>query len=111
MRFRRITEAVNHLNRCVHSRIKADRIFAAGNIVVDGAGDADAGNAGIRQVTCTAEGAVAANDHDAVNPQLTAFVGSLFHALRRVEFGAAGCIQHRSATMDDIGNRTEIHLF
>src|SRR5699024_5851829 len=75
-----VADLVDGLHRDVHRGVEADGILGAGNIVVDGAGKADAGDAGPAKVAGAAEGAVAADDDQAVDPELTAVVGSLLDA-------------------------------
>ena len=40
-----VAQLIDGLDSGIHSRIVADGVFAAGDVVIDGAGQADAGNA------------------------------------------------------------------
>ena len=46
-----VAQLIDGLDSGIHSRIVADGVFAAGDVVIDGAGQADAGNALIGQRT------------------------------------------------------------
>ena len=110
MRFGRITQAVNHFHDRVHGCIITDRIVAAGDIVIDGAGDADTGYAAQRKVACAAERTVAADDDDPLHIDLFADVDGFLHTFFGFEFGAARGIQDRAAAVDDIGDTSQIHF-
>ena len=58
----------------LHSRLVAQRHLGVGKVVVNRAGDADAGDAQLAQTHCALEGAVAADDNQAVD----------FHRLQRL---------------------------
>ncbi len=57
-----VAQLIDGLDSGIHSRIVADGVFAAGDVVIDGAGQADAGNALVSQRTGAHEGAVTADD-------------------------------------------------
>ena len=67
-----VAQLIDHLERGVHRRIIADGVVGAGNIVVDGAGQADHRDAAVCQLTGAAVGAVAADDHQRIDAQLAA---------------------------------------
>ena len=97
MRFGRITQAVNHFHDRVHGCIITDRIVAAGDIVIDRAGDADTGYTAQRKVACTTERTVTADDDDPLHINLFADIDGFLHTLFGFEFGAARRIQDRAA--------------
>lgn len=71
MRLGGVPQLVDHFHACVQGGIVANGVFTAGDVVIDGAGDADAGHAVAGQILRAAEGTVAADDHhafDAVVP-------------------------------------------
>ena len=105
-----VTQLINGLNSGIHSRVVADGILTAGNIIVNGAGQADAGNSLICQRTGAHEGAVTANDDQCVNAQLLAAGKALCLTFLRFEFKAARRVQDRAAAVDDLGHAAHIHL-
>ena len=69
VRLGRIAQTVDHLHCGVHGGVKADGIFTARNIIVNGTRNTDARDARVGQIARAAEGAVAADDNDAVDAQ------------------------------------------
>ena len=98
----------------VHGRIdggvEADGVVGAGDIQVDGAGNADGVDAVSGQSLGSAVGAVAADDDDAVNAILSADLGALGLPFLRTEFRAPGRAQNGSAGLDDPGHVPGPHL-
>ena len=80
-----VAQLVDGLDRGVHGGIVADGVLTAGDIVIDGAGDADAGNALVGQRAGAHEGAVAADDNQRIDAQLLAAGQSLGLAGRGLE--------------------------
>ena len=105
-----VADPVDHLHSRVQGRVISNGVIRAGNVVVNGAGHADAGNARTGQVPGSAEGAVAANHHHAVNALFAAHVGGLLHAFGGVELGAAGGEQGRAAMLHDVGHAAHVHF-
>ena len=62
------------------------------------------------QLTGAAVGAVAADDHQRVNAQLTALCSALILTLLGLELQAAGRIQDGATGRDDIGNAAQVHF-
>jgi translation elongation factor EF-G len=104
VRLGRIAHAVDHVHNCIQARIISDRIVAAGDVVVDRAGNADAGHAAQRKVARAAERTVAADDDDAVDVVLLAALDRLLKSRFLFEFKTPGGVQDRTAAMDDVGN-------
>ena len=105
-----IAQLVDHFQGGVHCGIVADGVIGAGDIIIDGAGQTDHRNAAVCQLTGTAVGAVAADDHQRVNAQLTALCSALVLALLGLELQAAGRIQDGATGRDDIGNAAQVHF-
>ena len=105
-----VAQFIHHLHRGVHSGIVADGVLAAGDVVVNGAGNADAGDPQIGQSLGAAERTVAADDNDRVDAQLLAHFGALFLALLGLELKATGGIKNGAAAVDDLGNAPQVHL-
>ena len=99
-----IAQAVDHGERRVHCGIKADGIIRRGDVVIDGSGDADAGDTACGKIGSTAEGAVAADGNDAVNADFAAGSQSLLHTLFRLELRATVGVKNGAATVQKIGN-------
>ena len=106
----RITNAIHHLHNGVHTGIIPNGIVTASNIVIDRAGQTHTGNTSLGQITGPTERTVAADDHDTLNAVLTANANGLAHTLFRSELHAAGRIELGAAPMNNIRNRTQIHL-
>ena len=104
-----VPQLVDALHRRVGGGVEADGVFGADNVVVDGAGDAHHGYAAFAELLGTPEGAVAADGHDAVQPQQLAHTGGLGLALRRAELLAAGGIENGAAAVDDAADAAGIH--
>ncbi len=68
-----VAQFINGVDGRVAGGVKADGVVGAGNIVINGAGDADTGHTQPGQ-PCAAERAVAAAADQAVNAQKTAVV-------------------------------------
>ena len=105
-----IAQLIDHLDRGVHCGIKTDGVIAAGDVVINRAGQTDAGNPLCSHVFATAERAIATDDDQRVDAQLPAAVGRLLLPLKRLEFKAARSVQHRAAAMDDLRNTADIHF-
>ena len=104
-----VPQLVDALHRRVGGGVEADGVFGADNVVVDGAGDAHHGYAAFAELLGSPEGAVAADGHDAVQPQQLAHAGGLGLALRRAELLAAGGIENGAAAVDDAADAAGIH--
>ena len=105
-----VAQLIDGLDSGIHSRIVADGVFAAGDVVIDGAGQADAGNALVGQRTSAHEGAVAADDDQCVDAQLLAAGKTLGLAFLRLELQAARGIQNRTAAVDDLRYAADVHF-
>ena len=110
MALRGVAQFVDGFHSRVHGRVVADGIFTAGNVVVDGAGDADAGNALIGQRPGAHKGTVAADDHKGIDSQLLAAGQTLGLTFFGLELQAAGSVQNRTAAVDDLRHAADIHL-
>jgi len=105
---RRIANAVDALQDRVDRRIKANRIFCAIHVVIDGTGNDDSRNALLAQRLGTAHRTVAADDDEGVNV-IFADIGSGFLlCLFFHEFQAACRAQHRAATVDNTAYITPV---
>ena len=92
-----VAQFINGVDGRVAGGVKADGVVGAGNIVINGACDADAGHAQPGQLLCAAERAVAAAADQAVNAQKTAVVCRTLAVLRVKHLLAAGGIKHGAA--------------
>ena len=106
----RVTDHVDHLHDGIDGGIEADREVGTGDVVVDGAGDADAVDAFMRERLGAAEGTVTADDDDAFDTETAAHVRCLLLAAVGHEFHASGGAKDRTAALDDIGNAAQVHL-
>ena len=105
-----VAQLIDGLDSGVHGRVVADGILTAGDIVVDGAGQTDTGNALVCQRTGTHEGAVAADDDQRVNAQFLTAGKALGLAFLRLELQAACGIQNRAAAVDDLRHAADVHF-
>ena len=99
-----IAQFIDHLNGGVHCSIKADGVITAGNIVINGAGDANARNALCCHIFAAAERTVAANDNKRINAVFTAALSSFFLAFQCLELQAACSVKNCAAAMNDTGH-------
>ena len=106
----RVTDHVDHLHDGVHRGVEADGEVGTGDVVVDGAGDADTVDAFAGQGLGTAEGAVTADDDDAFDAETVAHVGRLLLTAVGHELHAAGRSENGTAALDDVGYAAQIHL-
>ena len=104
-----VAQAVNGVHGGVGGGVKADGIVGAGDVVVDGGGHAHHGDAGLGQGFCAAEGAVAADGHNAVEPQELAGGRRAQLTLLSAEFVTAGSVENGAAAVDDMGDGTGVH--
>ena len=105
-----ITQFINGLYRGIHGCIIANGILAAGNIVINGAGNANAGNALVRQCAGAHERTVAADDHEGINAKFLTACKAFGLAFLGFELQAAGSIQNRTAAVDDLRHAADVHL-
>ena len=105
-----IPQLIDALHSGIQGGIKADGILGGGDVVIDGAGDADGGDAQRRELLGAAEGAIAADDHQAVYPAGAQNGRRLFLALFGHKFLTAGGIQDGASPVDDIADRTLLKL-
>ena len=104
-----VPQTVNALHGGIGGGIEADGIVGADDVVVDGTRHAHHGHAESGQILRPPEGAVAADGHDAVQPQQLAGVGGLLLSLRRAELVAAGGVENGAAPVDDAADAAGIH--
>ena len=78
--------------------------------VLTSGGDAPGMNAAIRAVTRPVR-TVSADDYDAVNAVLSAYLRTLLLSLRGLELHAAGSAQYGASPLDDIGHILGAHIY
>ena len=105
-----VTQLVDKLHNGVHSRIIAYGVFRALYIVVDGSGNANAGNTCLGQVGSSPERAVAADDNNARHVSLFADLLSLENVFPILELLAARGEYLRAAALNDVGNVSRLKL-
>ena len=103
MGFTRVTKLVNEVDDGVHCGVKADGIVGGGDVVIDRTGDADGGNAELREHGSALEGSVTADGNDTVDTELCTVRKSLLLSLGGLELGATVGIQERAALVDHVG--------
>ena len=105
-----VAQFIDSLDSSVHGCVVTDGVFTAGNVVIDGAGQADAGDALVGQRTGTHEGAVTANDDQCVDAQFFAAGKALGLAFLGLELQAACRIEDRAAAVDDLRYAADVHF-
>ncbi len=105
-----IANLVDGLHGGIDGRVKADCIFCAGNIQINGSWKSDGIDSLPGQGKCSAVRAVAADNNQSVNAMLAADVGSCLLAFLRPHLLAARCPEHRAAPLDDIRHAVLIHI-
>ena len=93
----------------LHSRLVAQRHLSVGKVVVNRAGDADAGDALLAQRACALEAAIAADDDQAVYAGFHCIFVRLFPVFCLVKFLTSGGKQDRPAFFQDIGHGRKFH--
>ena len=101
-------DGAHGLHAHVYRGIIAQRSLGVAQVVVDGAGDAHAGNAQLAQVHSAGEAAVAADDDQRVNAQLAQVFCGLPPYFGLLEFHAAGSAQEGAALIGNIQHRFQI---
>ena len=85
-------------------------VLAAGDVVVDGAGDADAGDALVGQRAGAHKRTVAADDDQRVDAELLAAGQTFGLAFVGLELKAARGVKDGAAAVDDLRNAAHVHL-
>ena len=106
----RVSNHVDHLHDGVHRGVEADGEVGTGDVVVDGAGDADTVDAFAGQGLGTAEGTVTADDDDAFDAETVAHVGRLLLTAVGHELHAAGRSENGTTALYDVGYAAQVHL-
>ena len=102
-------QPVHQIHHRIHGRIIANGGFRAGDIIVDGARNADAGQAQLRQIPGAVIGAVSADDDQAVYAGFHCIFVRLFPVFCLVKFLTSGGKQDRPAFFQDIGHGRKFH--
>lgn len=100
----------HHFQNRVHGRVKANGVLGRCDVVVNGSGNADAGDSRERQVTGAAEGAVSANDHNAVNALVEAGLSAPVNTILALKLQASGGVQLGSGVLYGVGYAGSIQL-
>lgn len=75
-----IADSIHHFHCGVHSGVKAYGVFTALDIIIDGAGNTHTGDSRVGQISGAPEGTIAADNHNAADPKITAGIRRLLHA-------------------------------
>ena len=110
VRLHGVAQLVDALDGGVAGRVKADGVIGAADIVVDGGGNADDGDAETRKLERAAEGSVAADGHDGVQTQHPARGDRLFPARLGHEIFASGGIEDRAAAGENVADAGAVEL-
>ena len=105
-----VSDLVDHFHSGIHSGIVADSILSAGDVVVNSTGKAYTRYTLGRKISRTSEGAVAADDNNAVKTHFDALVFALLHALRVPELRTSCSIKTGAASLYDPGNDPGVHF-
>ena len=105
-----ITHLVDGLHRRIHSSIKTDGVIGTCDIQIDGSRKSYGINSKCGKLSRSAEGTVTADYHQTVNPMLLTDIGALFLALSRCELLASGCIENRTAAVNNIRHAGTRHI-
>ena len=106
-----IADIVHHMHSCIHSGIKTDGVICAADVVVNGTRQTDTGNTRMGQIAGASVGTIAADNNNALDAQLTAVIRCLLNAFGSSEFRTSGGVKHGAASVDNIRNAPEIHLY
>lgn len=107
---RGITHLINRLHGRIHCGVETDGVIGTCDIQIDGSRKSYGINSKCGKLSRSAEGTVAADYHQAVNPVFLTDFSALFLALSRCEFLASGCIENRTAAVDNIRHAGTRHI-
>ena len=111
MRVRRVADAVDVLNRGVERGVVTDRVVGPEEVVVDGAGAADDGDAVLFvQERRAHERTVPANGDERVEAGFFGLTRSLGAAFGRAELLGAGALENRPAFAEDVRDALAAHV-
>ena len=110
MRLCGVANLIHHFHSGVHRGIKTDCIFSRRNIVIDSAGNANAGNTAKRKVSRAAVGTVAADYHNTLDTVLFAVIDSLLHTLFCFKARASCCVKHSASAVNYVRYRTYVQI-
>ena len=107
----RVTQLVDCIDNRVRSRIAADRVVHAPDVVVDRARQADDRDARLlREQRSAAQGAVTADDAEALDAAVRQVLVAHHAAFRRLPAFAACRAEERTTALDDITDVPGLHL-
>ena len=95
---------INGLHSRVDRGVKADGIFGAGDIQVNGSRHADGVDSQVRQLLRSGKGTVSSDDYQTVDAEFTAGSRRLLQTFLGAHLRAASCIQNGAAPLDGIGH-------
>jgi hypothetical protein len=101
VRLRRGVEPVDRVGRDLHGGLEAEREVGAGEVVVDRLGDADDGDARLRELAGDAERVLAADRDERVEPQLVERGPDAIQPVLLLEHVGPGGAEDRPAAMQD----------
>ena len=105
-----IADLVDRFNGGIDCGIEADGKVGSGDVLIDGARQADTGDIEFgAQLMGAAKGAVTADDDEAIDTELFQVGVCLFAAFMFEEFLAAGGLEDGAAALDDIGHASGVH--
>ena len=105
-----VAQFIDDVETGVDCRIEAEGVIGIFQVVIDGAGDTDGGDAVfLAQAFGAAERTVAADDDQAFDAAVVERFDGLLLPLYRVHFHTAGGTQHGAAALHDVGNAAHLH--
>src|SRR5690606_20735170 len=108
----RIPDLVDGFQCGIECCVKTDGIVSAINIIVDGAGTTNDGNAEfLAEDLCTSKGSVSTYCHQPFNAMLLQLGKGFFPTFFGREFAASGRFQNRTASLQDVAYGQGLHLF
>ena len=105
-----VAQLVDDIQTGVDGRIESECIICIFEVVVDGAGDADGGDAVLfAQAFGAAERTVSADDDETFDPTVVQGLNCLFLPFHRIHFHTAGGAENGASALNDIGNAAHFH--
>ena len=105
MAFGGVPDLVDALDDRVERGVEADRVVGGSDVVIDGAGKADAVDAHLRELLRAHVGAVAPDDDEALDAALVEDFHGLSADRLLLELREAGGAEDRAPAVDDVGHR------
>ncbi|MMZ67575.1 hypothetical protein D1872_301710 [compost metagenome] len=105
----RVPQLIHRIHHNADSRVETDRVVRKRNIVIDRPRQAHCLDTQLAQLLGALVGSVPADHDQAVDAAVPQNLRALLLTFRRLELQAAGRLQNRAPTLDNIADTADIH--